>query len=126
MIDRLEGVLRKLRSRVSRSEWSVRRLGLPLSEQTETEPGLVMIRVAGLTHDVFRDAIRSGRMPFCRRLLQVEGYRLHELDSGNADEARAHEELFFRGEKGLLRGGSNYAGLCGAGASESHFCNVAD
>ena len=82
MIYRLEALLRKMRRRVSRSEWLIALLRLPKSKETETAPGLVLIQIDGLSHRQFGRALDNGKMPFLNRLLRREGYGLHTLYSG--------------------------------------------
>jgi len=137
MIDRTEAMIGNLRRRMSRSEWSVRRLGLSVSEETETVPGLVMIHIVGLARDEFERAMVRGPMSFCRRLVRTERYQIHAADARGAAKFAAHDELFFglahdevvagnemHSGQSLLAGGSNYAGLCPAGAAEPHYCDA--
>ncbi len=84
----------------------------------------------------FQRSVAFGPLSFCRRLVRVERYKLHEADDRGSALFAAHDELFFglahdefvgRSEthagQALLQGGSNYAGLCPAGAAEPHYCN---
>ena len=81
MIDRAEAWLRNLRRSLSRSEWSARKLGLSVSEQTDAHPGLVLLHLPELRLQEVQTALAGKRLPFFKRLLDVEGYRLHELGS---------------------------------------------
>lgn len=56
----------------SRSEWMARLLGLTLSRETAAAPGLVLIKIDGLSQHEFEPALQRGEMPFLRRLMQVE------------------------------------------------------
>lgn len=74
MIARVEYFLRRVRRLVSRSEWAIPLLGLPVSQGTATEPGLVLIQIDGLSRRQMERAMEGGRLPFLRRLLQREHY----------------------------------------------------
>lgn len=96
MIGRIEAVLRRLRIVISRSEWLARLLRLPLSIGTETAPGLVMIQIDGLSHRQLERALARGEMPFLRRLIRRERYRLHRLYAGVPSSTAAFQgELFY-------------------------------
>ena len=82
MITRWSARLRRLRRWFSRSEWDVRLLGLPRSKDTGAAPGLVMIQIDGLAHHQLEKALQAGRMPFLRKLIEREGYKLHDFYSG--------------------------------------------
>ena len=96
MIDRGEAWLRKLRRRFSRNEWVVRWLGLSQSTGTEAEPGLVLVQIDGLSRRQFERALRKGRLPFLKRLIRREGYRVRTLYSGIPSTTPAVQgELFY-------------------------------
>ena len=96
MIDRFERVRRRVRCAFSRTEWTARLLGLPPSEGTRSEPGVVIIQVDGLSCRVLSDALASRSMPFARKLLADEGYRLHPVYSGlPSSTPAAQAELFY-------------------------------
>ena len=104
MIGRIETFLRRLRRGLSRSEWLARLLRLPLSKGTETAPGLVMIQIDGLSQRELERAMERGEMPFLRRLIQREHYRLHRQYAGvPATTAAVQGELFY-GVKGAVPG----------------------
>ncbi|MDO9049649.1 MAG: endonuclease/exonuclease/phosphatase family protein [Methylobacter sp.] len=104
MIGRIEAFLRRLRRWLSRSEWLARLLRLPLSRGTETAPGLVMIQIDGLSQRELERAMKSGEMPFLRRLIRREHYRLHRQYAGvPAATAAVQGELFY-GVKGAVPG----------------------
>ncbi|MEA1922119.1 MAG: hypothetical protein U9N63_05630 [Pseudomonadota bacterium] len=79
MITRLAVFLRKIRIFFSRSEWAVRLLDLAASEETATEPGLILIQIDGLSHTQLNRALRAGRLPFVNKLLQKQHYHQHIL-----------------------------------------------
>jgi endonuclease/exonuclease/phosphatase family metal-dependent hydrolase len=96
MIDRLEIFFRRLRRRISRSEWLIHLLGLSRSEGTADEPGLLMIQIDGLSRVQFERALAGGRLPFLRKLLKRQHYRLHTHYSGIPSSTPAVQgELFF-------------------------------
>lgn len=72
---------RTARRLLSRNEWSLRLLGLPVSQGTDEEPGLILVQIDGLARHQFERALGAGRMPFLRRLTR-QGYQLHSLYSG--------------------------------------------
>ena len=82
MIERMESVWRKIRFWTHSSEWGIRLLGLSKSSGTETEPGLLLIQIDGLSRKQLDTALKKGKMPFLKRLLKTEGYRMHTMYSG--------------------------------------------
>jgi len=87
---------RRVRRAVSRSEWSMRLLGLSYSVGTHDRPGLVLVQIDGLARSQFERALRRGRMPFLRRLLARRGYQLHTMYSGQpATTPAVQAELFY-------------------------------
>lgn len=96
MIGRLEQLLRRLRRLLSRSEWAIRLLGLSVSRQPPTARGLVMVQVDGLSHAQFTQALERREMPFLKRLLTKERYRLHVHYAGiPSSTPRVQGELFY-------------------------------
>jgi endonuclease/exonuclease/phosphatase family metal-dependent hydrolase len=80
----------------SRRELTVRLLGLPLSEGTADEPGLILLQIDGFSRRELERAIEQSRMPFLRQLTHKEGYRLHTLYSGQpATTPAVLGELFY-------------------------------
>ena len=102
MIYRLELFFRTLRRWLSRSEWAVRLLGLPVSRGTATAPGLVLIQIDGLSYRQLEAAFRNGRMPFLVNLRQKERYRLHRQYSGMPSSTPAVQGELFYGIKGVV------------------------
>lgn len=82
MIDRLEALLHRWRHRLSRTAWMVRLLETPAAPAAPERPGLLLIQIDGLARRHFEAALAKGRMPFTRRLLEREDYRLYTLYSG--------------------------------------------
>ncbi len=87
---------RRVRRRISRSEWGPRLLGLPMSEGTATDPGIVLIQIDGFSRTQLERALRRGRMPFLRRLMARERYQLQTMYSGvPATTPSVQGELFY-------------------------------
>ena len=86
----------RFRSWISRREWSVKLLDLPVSDGTEDEPGLILLQIDGLSRDDIENALSKGRMPFVRKLLQREFYRIHTMYPGQpATTPAVLGELFY-------------------------------
>lgn len=82
MIARIEHWFRRWRRRLSRSEWAIRVLGLPVSSGTGDEPGVVLIQIDGLSRRQMERALSRGHLPFLRRLWQRENYELRTFYPG--------------------------------------------
>jgi endonuclease/exonuclease/phosphatase family metal-dependent hydrolase len=96
VIGRIEHALRRLRAALSRSEWLARTLRLQLSSGTRQQPGLVMVQIDGLSHREITRALRHGELPFLRRLIDREHYRLQPMYSGvPSTTAAVQGELFY-------------------------------
>jgi glycosyltransferase involved in cell wall biosynthesis/endonuclease/exonuclease/phosphatase family metal-dependent hydrolase len=85
-----------------RNEWSVRLLRLTRSENTATEPGLVLIQIDGLGFDHLKEAMGKGRMPFLQKLIKKEQYALGDLYSGLPSSTPAVQAELFYGVKGAV------------------------
>jgi endonuclease/exonuclease/phosphatase family metal-dependent hydrolase len=80
----------------SRDEWIARVLGPADEGFSGAEPGLVLVQIDGLSRRELERALERGRMPFLRRLLQRERYRLHDFYSGlPATTFAVQSELFY-------------------------------
>ncbi len=99
MIYQLEAALRKAQRWISRSEWAIRLLGMTVSEQTTTEPGLVMIQVDGLSRSQLEQALKRNELPILKRLLERERFQLHSLYSGLPSTTPAVQAEIFYGAK---------------------------
>jgi endonuclease/exonuclease/phosphatase family metal-dependent hydrolase len=102
MIGRIEVLLRKTRQWISRSEWVIRLLHLPKSRETAATSGLIMIQVDGLSYTQLNRALEKGRMPFLRKLLNREHYRLHTLYSGMPSSTPAFQGELLYGIKSAV------------------------
>ncbi|UZJ45001.1 endonuclease/exonuclease/phosphatase family protein [Marinimicrobium sp. C6131] len=102
MIGRVEVFFRRLRRNLSRSLWLSRLLKLPVSEGSPNRPGLIMVQVDGLSQRQFERALAKGELPFLRRLLQREHYRVHPHYSGLPSSTPAVQAELFYGVKGAV------------------------
>jgi endonuclease/exonuclease/phosphatase family metal-dependent hydrolase/glycosyltransferase involved in cell wall biosynthesis len=87
---------------ISRNEWGPRWLGLPVSEGTASEPGIILVQIDGFSRTQLERAIRRGRMPFLRKLLSHEQYRLHSMYSGLPATTPAVQGELFYGVKQIV------------------------
>ncbi|MDP5211026.1 endonuclease/exonuclease/phosphatase family protein [Microbulbifer sp. 2205BS26-8] len=96
MLSRIGLSLRRWRRRFSRSELIAHLLGLPSSRRQPHAPGLILIQIDGLAYPELRKALRVGRMPFLKRLMRREHYRLQHLYPGVPSTTPAVQaELFY-------------------------------
>jgi endonuclease/exonuclease/phosphatase family metal-dependent hydrolase len=102
MIDRIETFFSRLRRRLSRSVWLSRLLHLPVSEGSPTRPGMLMIQIDGLSQPQFEQALARNELPFLRRLIMRENYRLHAHYSGLPSTTAAVQAELFYGVKGAV------------------------
>ncbi|MDH5525911.1 MAG: endonuclease/exonuclease/phosphatase family protein [Nitrospirota bacterium] len=80
---------------LSRSEWAVRLLGLP-RRPPGARPGVVLVQIDGLSRTNLECAIDAGRMPYLKKLLQKEHYRLHTIYAGLPSTTPVFQaELFY-------------------------------
>lgn len=96
---RLVARWRRFRQAISRSEWGIRLLGYSRTEGTATEPGLVLIQIDGLSRPQLENALEHHRLPFLRRLIRRERYRLHSFYSGIPSATPAVQGEMFYGIK---------------------------
>ncbi len=88
--------LHGVRRRLSRSEWAIRHLRLPVSENTAEEPGLLLIQIDGLPRTELENAMKEGRMPFLAGLRQRSNYGLTTFYPGVPSTTPAVQaELFY-------------------------------
>jgi hypothetical protein len=102
MIGHLEHIFSKTLRWFSRSEWGIRLAGLSKSTGAESDPGLVMIQVDGLSQAQLEAALKKGKMPFLNRLIQQEGYRLHTHFPGVPTSTPAIQGELFYGVKRVV------------------------
>ncbi|MCB0324608.1 MAG: glycosyltransferase, partial [Bdellovibrionales bacterium] len=94
--------LRKVRRLLSRGEWSVRLLGLSRFETEGSEPGLILIQIDGLARHHFNTALAGGKLPFLRRLLRREQYRVQSVYSGVPSTTPAAQAELFYGKRAAV------------------------
>jgi endonuclease/exonuclease/phosphatase family metal-dependent hydrolase len=96
MFAAIEAIARRLRHRLSRSEWAIRHLGFEPSEGTSEEPGILLIQIDGFARAQLERAIAKRRMPFLKRLLKRNHYTLHTFYPGLPSTTPAVQaELYF-------------------------------
>ncbi|MFQ5507780.1 MAG: endonuclease/exonuclease/phosphatase family protein [Leptospirillia bacterium] len=99
MFARVELLIRRVRKLLSRSEWAVRLLRLPVETEAAALPGLVMLQIDGLSHAELMRAIEDGEMPFLKKLLTGGRHRLHLHYSGLPSTTPAVQGELFYGVK---------------------------
>lgn len=99
MLTVVETILRRWRRALSRSEWLSRLLKLPISADTSSTSGLVMVQIDGLSRQELERALERGEMPFLKQLIERENYRLHNLYSGIPSTTPAAQGELFYGVK---------------------------
>lgn len=96
MLATLESFFHRLRRRFSRSEWAIRRFRFPVSNDTDEEPGLLLVQIDGLSRRQMEAAVAAGRMPFLARLIKRSGYELHTFYPGAPSTTPAVQaELYY-------------------------------
>lgn len=71
-----EKLLLKIRKALSLGEWKASLLGLSKSQNTSSHPGLVFIQIDGFSRSEFKRALERNEMPFLKKLLTKEKYKL--------------------------------------------------
>lgn len=99
MLSRFESRWRQIRRFFSRSHWLTRLLRLPVRKGKSSRPGLVMIQVDGLSRSQLERALQSGEMPFLKRLINQEHYRIQTQYSGLPSSTPAVQAEVFYGVK---------------------------
>ena len=82
MVYRFERWRRSVRRWLTRSEWLRLLMHRPVSSGNPTDPGIVLVQLDGFSFRQLERAMAEGRMPFLRRLLESEGYKLTPFYSG--------------------------------------------
>lgn len=104
LLNRLVRIRRRLRRLISRSEWVIRLLSLSRKEhddQSDQQPGLIMIQIDGLSRTQFERAVENGRLPFVSQLL-AEGHQLRSFYSGLPSTTPAVQGELFYGERSVV------------------------
>lgn len=133
MLANVESFFHRLRRRLSRSEWAVRRLGLSVEVDSSEKPGLLLIQIGGLPRRLLEEPEMQRKMPCLDQLRTREKYGVYPLQASPRSAGAVQEELFFGSletpageppsDEGLLQGGSSWGGDCPGGANpeECHF-----
>lgn len=77
-----EVFFRRMRNYFSRSKWLIRLGKLSYVPERQQKPGLIMIQIDALSRQQLEAAIEAGRMPFLKRLLTRQHYKLRTHYSG--------------------------------------------
>jgi len=104
MLTNIGSSLRRWHRRISRAEWIARRLKLSRSHTASVRPGLLLIQIDGLSHREFERALARRRLPFIKRMLRREGYRLHTFYSGIPSTTPAVQAELYYGTKTAVPG----------------------
>ncbi|MFA7235153.1 MAG: endonuclease/exonuclease/phosphatase family protein [Terrimicrobiaceae bacterium] len=81
---------------MSRNEWAIRHLKLPVCEGTAEEPGLLLVQIDGLARKELEKAMAGGEMPFLAGLHQRSRYGLATFYPGLPSSTPAVQaELFY-------------------------------
>lgn len=99
MFAEIEASVRAWFKWVNRSEWVIRRLGLPVQRQQESEPGLLLIQVDGFGRHQLERALQKGRLPFLKSLLDEGQHSLLTFYSGLPSTTPAVQAELFYGVK---------------------------
>ncbi len=87
MLASFESFFHRLRRHFSQSERLVRKLGLPVAENSGELPGLLLVALDGLSRTDWKALLDTAQLPFIRRLQEREGYQLLTLRSPPDDRA---------------------------------------
>ncbi|MFP4111287.1 MAG: alkaline phosphatase family protein [Desulfonatronovibrio sp.] len=99
MIARLRQKIHRLRKIISRTRWVVRLLNLPICENSQPGPGLILIQVDGLSYNQFHKALKTKRLPFLRKQIQQGNYTVKPFYSGMPSTTPAVQGELFYGVK---------------------------
>ncbi|MCA9262743.1 MAG: endonuclease/exonuclease/phosphatase family protein [Planctomycetales bacterium] len=99
MITRWSARWRRIRRKLSPTEWFVRWFRLPTSPSTAQDRGLILIQIDGLSRRELERAVARGQMPFVKSLLDREQYVLHDFYSGLPSSTPSVQGELFYGER---------------------------
>ena len=77
-------------------------MGTALMKQEKKQRGLVLIQIDGLARLHLKQALKAGRMPFLKKLLAQNNYRIHPLYSGVPSATPAAQGELFYGVKQIV------------------------
>lgn len=94
MFAKVEAFFRGIRRKLSHREWEARRRRAAAC--AGEGPGLLIIQIDGLARTQLERAMARRRMPFLRRLMRRENYRMHDFYPGvPSTTASVQGELFY-------------------------------
>jgi endonuclease/exonuclease/phosphatase family metal-dependent hydrolase/glycosyltransferase involved in cell wall biosynthesis len=96
------GLFLKIPQLLSLREWSAKVLRLPRIEKVETEPGLVLIQIDGLSQSQLKSACAHKKMPFVHGLFKKQYYHVHPHYSGLPSSTPAVQGELFYGVKQMV------------------------
>lgn len=99
MIARAAVYFRRIRRWFTRSYWALRIFPLPKYDGPSSSPGLIIVQVDGLAQKQMRRALKEGRLPFMRRLIEKEKYKQYSHYSGVPSSTPAVQAELFYGVK---------------------------
>ena len=102
MITRIFKKFHDTRRFFCKSEWLIRWLGIPKAAPESDEAGFVLIQIDGFSRTQFERALESGKMPFLKKLMKKEEYRLHTLYSGLPSSTPSVQGELFYGVKQIV------------------------
>jgi endonuclease/exonuclease/phosphatase family metal-dependent hydrolase len=79
-----------------------RLLQLPVSEGSPTRPGIILIQIDGLSQPQLEHALGRRELPFLKRLIRREHYRVHAHYSGLPSTTPAVQAELFYGVRGAV------------------------
>lgn len=106
MFAKVEAFFRGLRRRMTHREWAARRRRASLGAGESS--GLLMIQVDGLARSQLERAMAKRRMPFLRRLMRRDDYRMHDFYPGVPSTTAAVQGELFYGVRAAVPGYSFY------------------
>ncbi len=102
LVKKARGLFLRLPRLLSLSEWSAKLLRLPRTQDTQTDPGLVLIQIDGFSGGQFKKAIEQGKMPFLKGLLQKQYYTLYPQYPGLPSSTPSVQGELFYGVKQIV------------------------
>jgi len=84
---------------LSLNEWSAKLLRLPLIDEAETKPGIILIQIDGFSRSQFKKAMAEKNMPFLNGLFQKEFYQLYSQYPGLPSSTPSVQGEMFYGVK---------------------------
>ncbi len=102
MFAEIESFIHRLKRRFSRSEWAIRHFGLSVAEDAAEKPGLLLIQIDGFARGQLEKAMRDGRMPFLKSLMEHDDYHLRTFYPGLPSTTPAVEAELYWGVRAIV------------------------